>query len=221
MTKKDYISIFSPDLDSIQISPLTFLYQCNKILALPFSACANIQVLYLKFKYNKDEFISKYLDDYLAIAAIIYLTCRINNLNRKTRDIVNVCYHILHPYSEHLKLGDAFYKMRDSLFEAELIVLRVLNFDIQAEYPHQYIEEWATKVLPLGEDNQTELDYHRDIIQSAWFFANQCINCPEIILEYKSFTISRVCIYLALRCCNSSSQELLNVIIILNILFFY
>jgi hypothetical protein len=45
--------------------------------------------------------------------------------------------------------------MRDSLFEAELIVLRVLNFDIQAEYPHQYIEEWATKVLPLGEDNQT------------------------------------------------------------------
>ena len=44
---------------------------------------------------------------------------------------------ILHPEELPLEIGDRYWSLRDSVLNCELFILRVLNFDVSFECPHQ------------------------------------------------------------------------------------
>ena len=50
-----------------------------------------------------------------------------------------------HPGSEPLELDSRFWALRDSIVQCELLVLRVLRFQVSFQHPHKVpVGGWAT-----------------------------------------------------------------------------
>lgn len=52
---------------------------------------------------------------------------------------MNVSYSTLHRGSAPLELGDQYWAMRDAIVQAELLIMRMLKFQVVPEHPHKVI----------------------------------------------------------------------------------
>lgn len=77
-------------------------------------------------------------DPYLIACTSIYLASKVRNDDLKIRDIINVGYHTLHHKDIPLSL-DPYFELRDSLVEAELLLMRMLKFDLSVDLPLKYL----------------------------------------------------------------------------------
>lgn len=57
--------------------------------------------------------------------------------NLKIRDVMNVAYSTLHRGAAPLELGDQYWAMRDAIVQAELLIMRMLKFQVMPEHPHK------------------------------------------------------------------------------------
>ena len=56
---------------------------------------------------------------------------------------MNVAYNTLHRGSQPLELGDQYWSMRDAIVQAELLIMRMLKFQVTPEHPHRVNQtEW-------------------------------------------------------------------------------
>ncbi|XP_005886233.1 PREDICTED: cyclin-related protein FAM58A [Myotis brandtii] len=96
------------------------------------TACA----IYHKFfcEINVDAY-----DPYLVAMSALYLAGKVEEQPLRTRDIINVSNRYFHPGSEPLELDSGFWVIRDSIAQCELLVLRVLRFQVSFQHPHKYL----------------------------------------------------------------------------------
>lgn len=57
--------------------------------------------------------------------------------NLKIRDIMNTAYSTLHRGASPLELGEQYWSMRDAIVQAELLIMRMLKFEVMPEHPHK------------------------------------------------------------------------------------
>lgn len=50
---------------------------------------------------------------------------------------MNVSYNTLHRGSQPLDLGDQYWSMRDAIVQAELLIMRMLKFQVTPIHPHK------------------------------------------------------------------------------------
>lgn len=55
----------------------------------------------------------------------------------KIRDVINVAHNTLNKGSTPLELGDEYWAMRDGIVQAELLITRMLKFDLNVVHPHK------------------------------------------------------------------------------------
>ncbi|XP_048963189.1 cyclin-Q isoform X1 [Canis lupus baileyi] len=78
-------------------------------------------------------------DPYLVAMSSLYLAGKVEEQHLRTRDIINVSNRYFHPGSEPLELDSRFWALRDSIVQCELLMLRVLRFQVSFQHPHKYL----------------------------------------------------------------------------------
>ncbi|XP_059739931.1 cyclin-Q isoform X5 [Bos taurus] len=97
-------------------------------------------------------------DPYLVAMSSLYLAGKVEEQHLRTRDIINVSNRYFHPGSDPLELDSRFWEIRDSIVQCELLVLRVLRFQVSFQHPHKLAADpslhhrlgLATGQLPRG-----------------------------------------------------------------------
>lgn len=59
---------------------------------------------------------------------------------------MNVSYNTLHRGSQPLDLGDQYWSMRDAIVQAELLIMRMLKFQVTPVHPHKVLQILLTNV---------------------------------------------------------------------------
>jgi len=78
-----------------------------------------------------------FLSFQLVAAACIYLAGKIESQLIKIRDVINVTRGTLNRKSSPLDLGDAYWALRESIVQMELLLIRVLKFDLTIHHPQK------------------------------------------------------------------------------------
>ncbi|RPA86969.1 hypothetical protein BJ508DRAFT_410565 [Ascobolus immersus RN42] len=105
-------------------------------------------------KAKEDQFpfeVEGLLDDYTIALTSLVLATKSTESPRRLRELLLPAYSLLHP--SHPPLTFPSYKydnLRDTLVNSELIMLRVLKFDLLLPLPYQYLEKYLSRVLVVG-----------------------------------------------------------------------
>ncbi|ODM99994.1 Cyclin-related protein FAM58A [Orchesella cincta] len=148
-----------------------FIFECGlKLEATPIAVATAACLFHRFFK----EVETKNYDVYQIGGTCLYLAGKVENQHLRIRDIINVCYTSIHRNTPPLELGEAYFAFRDAIFQAELLMMRILKFKIAREHPHKFlthylksIEEWvgheACYKNPLPRTSWAVLqDFHMD-----------------------------------------------------------
>ncbi|KAK6617208.1 hypothetical protein RUM43_005188 [Polyplax serrata] len=169
-----------------------FIFECGiKLEAQPLTI-ATALTLYHKFFKEAD---STGYDRYLIGASTLYLAGKNKDDKIKIRDVINVAHNTFHRGCPPMELGEEYWNMRDAVVQAELLIMRMLKFEVNVVHPHKYmchylktlkgwftVEEW--KRLPLAKSSTAFLqDFHHD----------------SAILDYKPQHIAIAAINMALQ----------------------
>ncbi|KAK9723066.1 hypothetical protein K7432_002174 [Basidiobolus ranarum] len=176
------------------------------------------------------------LEVYLLVTTCINLACKTTEVSRKVRDIINVGYRLLHPTESPLRIGEvnmlqsslfksllisyrkqAYWKMKDSLLSSELIVLRILRFEVDVELPYPWINKiikgmcyWKDVEIENDVDRLLHNDSHpmiQAVFQLAWAFVHDCLRTPPIMLSHPPIHIALACVHLAIRSLNVENPQ--------------
>ncbi|XP_037678316.1 cyclin-Q isoform X2 [Choloepus didactylus] len=113
-----------------------FIMEAGIKLGMQSIPIATACTIYHKFfgEINLDAY-----DPYLVAMSSMYLAGKVEEQHLRTRDIINVSNRYFHPSSEPLQLGSRFWELRDSIVQCELLMLRVLRFQVSFQHPHKYL----------------------------------------------------------------------------------
>jgi hypothetical protein len=76
-------------------------------------------------------------------ATSLYIGGKVEGQNIKLRDVINVAYATIHRNSLPLDLDNKYWSLRDSIIQTELLMMRLLKFDVNITHPHKVYEfEW-------------------------------------------------------------------------------
>lgn len=76
----------------------------------------------------------------------MYLAGKVENQHLRIRDVINVAFATIHRNKPLLDLGPTYFALRDGIFQAELLMMRILSFKITLDHPHKVIN---TKTDPF------------------------------------------------------------------------
>ncbi|KAI9287898.1 hypothetical protein BC943DRAFT_317340 [Umbelopsis sp. AD052] len=79
----------------------------------------------------------------LLATTCLHLACKATEVVRKIRDVINVCYRLVHQSDSILEIDEYYYRLRTSLTTSELILTRALGYDLDVDLPFAF----ALKVL--------------------------------------------------------------------------
>ncbi|MCL4138243.1 UNVERIFIED_CONTAM: hypothetical protein GTU68_045662 [Idotea baltica] len=130
-------------------------------------------------------------DSYLIGCTCIYLASKVKNDDIKIRDIINIGYHTIRLNEAPLSL-DPYFELRDSLVETELLLMRMLKFDLSVDLPQKHLlfylnalEDWLGK--------KVFQDF--PVVKTAWTLLLDIYHLP-IVLNYTPPAIATSAIYL-------------------------
>ncbi|XP_012890791.1 PREDICTED: cyclin-related protein FAM58A isoform X2 [Dipodomys ordii] len=113
-----------------------FIMEAGIKLGMRSIPIATACTIYHKFfgEVNLDAY-----DPYLVAISSIYLAGKVEEQHLRTRDIINVSNRHFNPGSKPLELNSRFWALRDSIVQCELLILRVLRFQVSFQHPHKYL----------------------------------------------------------------------------------
>lgn len=113
----------------------------------------------------------------------------------KIRDVINVAHNTLNRNSNPLELGDEYWSMRDAIVQAELLITRMLKFDLSVTHPHKYLLHYMKSLQDwFGPNVWNSLP----IAKTSAAFLQDFHHSPEI-LKYKPSHVAIACLSLALQ----------------------
>ncbi|KAG8518495.1 Cyclin-Q [Galemys pyrenaicus] len=121
---------------SVHFRVTRFLMEAGVKLGMSSIPIATACTIYHKFfcEVSLDTY-----DPYLVAMASLYLAGKVEEQHLRIRDVINVANMYFHPGSEPLQLDSHFWELRDSVVKCELLVLRVLQFQVSFQHPHKYL----------------------------------------------------------------------------------
>ncbi|CAL8089333.1 unnamed protein product [Orchesella dallaii] len=169
-----------------------FIFECGvKLEATPIAIATAASLFHRFFK----EVGTKNYDVYLIGGTCLFLAGKVENQYLKVRDIINVCYASIHRNTPPLDLGEVYYAFRGAIFQAELLMMRILKFEIVREQPHKFlthylktIEEW------VGYD----ASYKQPIARTSWAVL-QDFHMDPAVTEYPPEALAVAAIQIALQ----------------------
>ncbi|RZC36599.1 cyclin-related protein FAM58A [Asbolus verrucosus] len=174
-------------------TPARFIFECGMKLQGQPLTLATAAILMHKFFKEVEQ--SKY-DCFLIAASTLYLAGKVKDDPLKIRDIINVAHNTLHRGSSPLEIGDEYWSMRDAIVQAELLIMRVLKFEVSITHPHKYMLHYLRSMEGwLGKEQWSNIPIART---SAAFL--QDFHHDPSILEYQPQHVAIACISLALQC---------------------
>lgn len=73
----------------------------------------------------------------------LYLAGKIKDEQIKVRDIINVSRNTLHRNTLPLDLKEEYWSMRDAIVQGELLVMRMLKFEVTITHPHKVTKRYV------------------------------------------------------------------------------
>ena len=134
-------------------------------------------------------------DPYLIACSCIYLSGKADNDHQKLRDLINVSQTTLKKISEPLNLNEEYYAIREAIVQAELFLLRMINFKVQVEHPHKYLLHYLKS---LKEWFSPDVWQRYPVAETSWSILQDFYHDPNVISSDKAI-ISLACIKLALQ----------------------
>ena len=179
----------------LHVSVVVFMSKCCQKLELNDTTLATACVLYHKFfqSCNVEEY-----DLYTVAATAIYLATKVEEQHTRLRDIVNVCHRTRHPDKAHLELDSVFWKLRDTISSCELLMMRMLQFQVTYVHPHKYMLHYLMSISQLFRKKEWT---RSSVGDAAWcilkdsYLDSTCLKFPPQVHAIAA-------IDLALQCCN-------------------
>ncbi|KAJ1340429.1 hypothetical protein BSLG_004948 [Batrachochytrium salamandrivorans] len=119
----------------------------------------------------------------LLAATCLHLACKQTETHRKLRDIVNVSYWVSTKRSSHgqpqeLALDNTYWTIKDSLTQAEMVLLRILAFKVTVNLPYTYTAQ-------IIQDMQQTYPYKilRRIAQMAFIITNDILLDRDVYMQ--------------------------------------
>ncbi|KAG2455234.1 cyclin-Q isoform X1 [Polypterus senegalus] len=134
-------------------------------------------------------------EPYLVAMSAIYLAGKVEEQHLRTRDIINVCHRYLNSKSDPLELDTHFWDLRDSIVQCELLVLRVLNFQVSFQHPHKFLLHYLISLKNLMNRHAWA---RTPITVTAWALLRDSYH-GTLCLRYPPQHIAVAVLYLALQ----------------------
>ncbi|XP_038054352.1 cyclin-Q-like [Patiria miniata] len=135
-------------------------------------------------------------DAHLVGAAAIYLATKVEEQHVKLRDIINVCYRILHRKEPPLEVGKKYWELRESVVNCELLLIRMLKFNAKVTLPHKYMVHYLKS---LRDWMDQEVWNQTPICRTAWAMLRDSYH-GSICIRVKPQHLAVASIYFALQC---------------------
>lgn len=176
-----------------------FIFECGIKLGLKHITICSAAVYFHKFYKHVDE--TAY-DNYSIASATLYLASKVQDETIRLRDLINVCYHTLHRDAAPLRLAEDYWNFRDSIVHAEMLIMRIVQFDTTFDHPHHYFLHYVQTLRPVFYSK-----HGKDIIvfKKAYDFLHDFYHSSDI-LQFKAQHIAIACIELAIKVYGIPSQ---------------
>ncbi|XP_046387981.1 cyclin-Q [Ischnura elegans] len=169
-----------------------YIFECGiKLDAQPLTI-ATATILFHRFFKETDR--NSY-DPFLIAATTLYLAGKVEDDQIKIRDVINVTHNSLHRGSAPLELGEEYWNMRDAIVQAELLLMRMLRFEVTCVHPHKYMFHYLKTLEGWFEPAEWR---KYPIVRSSSSFLQDFHHDPSI-LEYKPQHTAIACINMALQ----------------------
>lgn len=169
-----------------------FLFECSVKLAMKPLTTATAATLFHRFFREADT--SSY-DLFLIASASIYLSGKIKDDPVKIRDVINVSHNTLNRTSGPLELGEEYWSMRDAIVQAELLITRMLKFELNTVHPHKYmlyymksLQDWLGPTIwnsaPIAKSAAAFLqDFHHNAAILNYKPEHVAVSCLSLALQ--------------------------------------
>ncbi|RZF38991.1 hypothetical protein LSTR_LSTR003734 [Laodelphax striatellus] len=170
-----------------------FIFECGTKLNSHPLTIATAATLFHKFFKEAEK--ASY-DQYLIASTCLYLASKMKDESLKVRDVINVSHNTLFRGSLPLDLGDEYWSMRDAIVQAELLIMRMLKFEVQTVHPHKFMLHYLKSLQGWLKPE----DWKRvPLVQASYAFLQDFHYDPSI-LDVKPEHIAIAAIHLALQC---------------------
>ncbi|XP_004709060.2 cyclin-Q-like [Echinops telfairi] len=134
-------------------------------------------------------------DPYLVAMSAIYLAGKVEEQHLRMRDIINVSNRYLRSGSESLELDARYWALRDSIVQCELLILRVLRFQVSFQHPYKYLLHYLISL----KNWMNRYSWQRTPISvTAWALLRDSY-LGALCLRFRAQHIAVAVLYLALR----------------------
>jgi len=170
-----------------------FLHECGMKLEAKVATLATASVLFHRFfrEVKPTDY-----DMFLVAGSCLYLAGKLEDQALKARDIINVAQATLRPGARPLDMDESYWSLRDSLIQAELLVLRMLRFNTAFEHPHKYLLHY---LVALEEWMGTDLLKKFPLRRTAWVLVRDSY-MEEFVLDCKPQWLALACLHISLQC---------------------
>lgn len=176
------------------IEVMKFMYKCCCKLTLNSLTTATSCHLYHRFYQEHSH---KEYDSYTIASTAIYLATKVEEQHTRLRDIVNVCHHTMFPDKPVLELDSHFWNLRDTIASLELLLLRVLQFNVVVNHPHKHMLHYLMTLSKLFRTKEWE---RSGVSNASWAFLKDSY-LSNFYMQYSPKLHAVAVIDLAVQCC--------------------
>ncbi|XP_055233118.1 cyclin-Q-like [Gorilla gorilla gorilla] len=134
-------------------------------------------------------------DPYPIAMFSIYLAGKVEEQHLRTRNIINVSNRYFNPRDEPLELDSLFWELGDSIVQCQLLMLRVLRFQVSFQHPHKYLLHYLVSL-------KNWLNLHSwqwtPVAVTAWALLQDTYH-GGLCLHFQAQHITMAVLYLALQ----------------------
>lgn len=159
-----------------------FILECSKKLEASSITTATACCLFHKFFSAAN--IMEY-DPYLIAGTCIYLAGKVEDDHLKLRDVINIVHSTLHRSLEPLSLGDEYWNIRDAIVQTELLVLRMVAWQVKIDHPHKYLLHYLSSLR----DWMSPEDWAKyPVAKTSWALLQDLYHDPHVLSTDPSIT---------------------------------
>lgn len=171
-----------------------FLFECGvKLKVNPVTSAVAAQI-YHRFLDAVND--SSY-DPYMIAATALYIASKQQDEPVKIRDLINVVHRTLNRDPEILDLSEEYWNYRDSIVQAELLTMRMINFktinpDIHL-YMLNYLKTLSSWICPAVWEKSP-------LVKLCWTLLQDFHHC-KLVIQYEPQLVALAVIYCGLQLC--------------------